>query len=92
MTSYPGVVVDLCTQFNAASSPPVWTFSTIDMTTYPAGTYTMTITATTGSNSDVSATHLFSVNLIDPCLTATITASATNPFVDDSWSIGSAMQ
>ena len=58
-----------------------YTFNSIDMANFPADTYQMEITATSGAR-----VESFTVNLVltDPCPTSTLTLSAT-PFADETY-------
>ena len=56
-------------------------FNSIDMANFPAGTYPMEITATSGARVNSLTVNLV---LIDPCPTSTLTLSAT-PFADNTY-------
>ena len=64
-----------------ASSTGDYSFESYDVPNYPEGPYVFQITGTTGSNLDVTDTTTFTLNLINPCTSATLSLNPT-PFTD----------
>lgn len=96
-TGGPASFADLCaisagsTVGNFNASTLVWSFSSTDVVGVPEGTYQITITATTGTNSDQTLSHDFTLLLTNPCPTATLSLSASSPFTDSVYSVGEAL-
>jgi hypothetical protein len=79
------VTNDLCSVNEGATSGTFdsvtgnYRFSSIDMQNFPPGEYTIRITGTEGT---LSATYDFTITLVNPCLTATLTLAEPSLFSD----------
>ena len=85
MTSGPRL--DLCSISDGSTigafTAGDYTFESTDMANYPAGTYLFLIIGTVG---DKTTTATFSMVLVDPCPTATLTLKM-NPFSDSTYNL-----
>jgi len=86
----PGTFPNLCsvsdlpqTQSSIVAISGVWTFESVDMVSYPPGTYTIRITGTSGNEVQFFETD---VVLVDPCPTVDLGLKA-NPFTDQTYNL-----
>ena len=82
-----GPRTDICsvddggTQASFHPSTGNYEFESIDMLNYPPGVYDFKVTGTVGTKSDFI---IFTMELVDPCLTATLSLQAS-PFSDNTY-------
>lgn len=77
---------DSTASFDAAGS---YILNTIDMASYPAGDYTLSITGTVGNK---SASTDIVVTLVDPCPNTLLTIVEPDPFEDDTYVLRAAQK